>query len=435
MIKNVNFLLYLKTPKSRCEIITRETNLGEEVSMQIYFRITVEGIRAEISTGEFVSLNKWDRHKSRVKGGGEKARIINARLDTFLANAKRAFQYLEDRNKPVSALSIKNRMQGKDANNFGIVQCFENFVKEINLKVGTEYAIGTLRNYNATLGHLKDFILNGFQVKDYPLKDLNYKFITDFELMCKTNWGCKRNSTSVKHIQRIRKVVGIALANEWLEKDPFLLYKGKQDSTNIKFLTQEELIAIEEKEFSIDRLEKVRDIFIFSCYTGYSYSDVKKFTTQDLVMGIDGLKWIYTARTKNDNKSNVPLLPKALAIIEKYKTNPEVINKNTLLPVLSNEKTNSYLKEIADVCGIRKNLTFHMARHTFATTVTLTNGVPIETVSKMLGHKSLKTTQIYAKVVENKVSADMIALRAKLISNDNNLKRAVQRDAEKREIK
>ena len=435
MIKNVSFLLYLKTPKSRCESITRETNPVEEVSLQIYFRITVEGIRAEISTGEFVSLNKWDRHKSRVKGGGEKARIINARLDTFLANAKRAFQYLEDRNKPVSALSIKNRMQGKDANNFGIVQCFENFVKEINLKVGTEYAIGTLRNYNATLGHLKDFILNGFQVKDYPLKDLNYKFITDFELMCKTNWGCKRNSTSVKHIQRIRKVVGIALANEWLEKDPFLLYKGKQDSTNIKFLTQEELIAIEEKEFSIDRLEKVRDIFIFSCYTGYSYSDVKKFTTQDLVMGIDGLKWIYTARTKNDNKSNVPLLPKALAIIEKYKTNPEVINKNTLLPVLSNEKTNSYLKEIADVCGIRKNLTFHMARHTFATTVTLTNGVPIETVSKMLGHKSLKTTQIYAKVVENKVSADMIALRAKLISNDNNLKRAVQRDAEKREIK
>lgn len=240
--------------------------------------------------------------------------------------------------------------------------------------------------------------------------------------MCKTEWGCKKNSTSVKHIQRIRKVIGIAIANEWLEKDPFILYKGKQDSTNIKFLTQEELDAIEEKEFTIDRLEKVRDIFIFSCYTGYPYSDVKKFTIHDLVVGMDGLKWIYTERSKNDNKANVPLLPKALAIIEKYKTHPDVINKNALLPVMTNEKTNSYLKEIADVCGVRKNLTFHMARHTFATTVTLTNGVPIETVSKMLGHKSLKTTQIYAKVIENKVSADMLVLRGKLKPNDNNLR-------------
>lgn len=289
MIKNVSYLLYLKTPKQHIEKSIQDAKPCEEMLLSIYFRITVDGLRAEISTGEFISTKKWDRHKSKVKGPGEISQIINARLYTLLSKAKQAFQYLEDRNKPISALSIKNRIQGKDANNYGIVQCFENFVREITQKIGAEYAIGTLRNYNATLGHLKEFILDEFQTKDLPLKDLNYKFITDFELMCKTTWGCKRNSTSVKHIQRIRKVVGIALANEWLEKDPFILYKGKQDSMNIKFLTQEELFAIEEKEFTIDRLEKVRDIFIFSCYTGYPYSDVKKFTTQDIVMGIDGL--------------------------------------------------------------------------------------------------------------------------------------------------
>lgn len=395
---------------------------NEEALQPIYFRITVDGLRAEISTGEFISVNNWNRPKSRAKGAGEKAQIINTTLDRYLSDAKKASQYLADKNKPLSALSIKNQIQGKDINHYGIVHCFVNFVKEIKLKLGTEYEEGTLRNYNVTLGHLKEFVMKKFQVTDLPLKDLNYKFITDFELMCKTEWGCKKNSTSVKHIQRIRKVIGIAIANEWLEKDPFILYKGKQDSTNIKFLTQEELDAIEEKEFTIDRLEKVRDIFIFSCYTGYPYSDVKKFTIHDLVVGMDGLKWIYTERSKNDNKANVPLLPKALAIIEKYKTHPDVINKNALLPVMTNEKTNSYLKEIADVCGVRKNLTFHMARHTFATTVTLTNGVPIETVSKMLGHKSLKTTQIYAKVIENKVSADMLVLRGKLKPNDNNLR-------------
>jgi site-specific recombinase XerD len=240
--------------------------------------------------------------------------------------------------------------------------------------------------------------------------------------MCKTDWDCKKNSTVNKHIQRIRTVIGIAIANEWLEKDPFFLYKAKHEKADVKFLTQEELDTIMAKEFFIERLEHVRDVFIFSCYTGYVYSDVRKFTPHDIVTGMDGLKWIYTGRTKNDNKSNVPLLPQALAIIDKYKSRADTNNGNKLLPVVANSKTNAYLKEIADVCGIRKNLTFHMARHTFATTVTLTNGVPIETVSAMLGHKSLKTTQIYAKVLENKVSADMLNLRDKLKSNSNKLK-------------
>lgn len=413
MVKNINYLFYLKTPKKPTDTVMQHTSKQNDSLLPIYFRITVNGQRAEISTGESTTSDQWSQPKNRVKGYGEKIQIINARLDSLLIKAKKACQYLMDKDKLISAVTIKNQMLGIGPNFQTIIKCFESFVKEITLKIGSEYEPGTLKNYNVTLGHLKEFISKQYHVNDIPLKDLNYKFITEFELMCKTDWNCKRSSTSAKHIQRIRKVISIAIANEWLEKDPFILYKGKQEKATIKFLTQEELKALEEKEFEIERLDRVRDIFIFSCYTGYAYSDVEKFSPNDIVTGMDGLKWIYTDRAKNESKSNVPLLPKALAIIEKYKSHPEVINKNRLLPVISNIKTNAYLKEIAVVCNIRKNLTFHMARHTFATTVTLTNGVPIETVSAMLGHASLKTTQIYAKVVENKVSSDMLQLRSK----------------------
>ena len=173
------------------------------------------------------------------------------------------------------------------------------------------------------------------------------------------------------------------------------------------FLTEEELQNLAAKEFSIDRLENVRDIFLFSCFTGLAYSDAKKLSSQHIVIGIDGDKWIKINRTKTDTRSSIPLLPTAEAIIEKYSSNPKCQANNKLLPVLSNQKMNAYLKEIGDLCGITKNITFHLARHTFATTVTLSNDVPIESVSKMLGHKNLKITQHYAKVLDRKLSNDM----------------------------
>ena len=180
------------------------------------------------------------------------------------------------------------------------------------------------------------------------------------------------------------------------------------------FLDQVEIDAIANKEFKIERLSLVRDIFLFSCYTGLAYIDVKQLTDKNIVLGIDGERWIGTHRQKTDSPSNVPLLPFAEAILLKYKEHPQCLNNGLLLPVLSNQKMNSYLKEIGDVCGINKELTFHIARHTFATTITLTNGVSIESVSKMLGHRSIKTTQHYAKIVDKKVSEDMSALKIKL---------------------
>lgn len=214
-------------------------------------------------------------------------------------------------------------------------------------------------------------------------------------------------------------MVNLALKNEWLERDPFAKFKKTFTKTNRECLTEMELKTVELKEFKIERLSFVKDLFVFSCYTGLAYIDVMQLTPGSITFGIDGDMWLFTNRQKTDTNVKIPLLPKALEIIEKYKEHPKAQADETLFPIISNQKLNSYLKEIADLCGITKNLTFHLARHTFATTVTLTNGVPIETVSKLLGHSSIRTTQIYAKVVERKVSEDMKLLKEKMSVKSN----------------
>jgi site-specific recombinase XerD len=181
-----------------------------------------------------------------------------------------------------------------------------------------------------------------------------------------------------------------------------------------EFLTQEELTSIIKKSFTIERLQIVKDMFLFSCYTGLSYIDAMSLTRANIIKGIDGGKWLLTNRHKTDTVVRLPLLPQASSLIERYRDHPKAVHLGTLFPVISNQKMNSYLKEIADVCGITKPMTFHIARHTFATTVTLSNGVPIESVSKMLGHTSIRTTQIYAKVVESKLSEDMKSLEKRM---------------------
>jgi site-specific recombinase XerD len=203
------------------------------------------------------------------------------------------------------------------------------------------------------------------------------------------------------------------LANGWIQKNPFINYKSRMVEVERAFLSQDEIETMFNKQFATDRLNLVKDIFLFSCFTGLAYADVKKLKRNNIGLGVDGERWIFINRTKTDTRSNIPLLPISAAIIEKYRNHPQAVNEERVLPILSNQKMNSYLKEIADLCGIHKELTFHIARHTFATTVTLTNGVPIESVSKMLGHKNLHTTQHYAKILDMKVSDDMKVLKEK----------------------
>jgi site-specific recombinase XerD len=220
----------------------------------------------------------------------------------------------------------------------------------------------------------------------------------------------------MKYIRNFRKIVNGCIRRGWLTRDPFLGFKMSMEEVKITPLSKEELKALSEKEFSCERLDQVKDIFVFCCFTGLAYVDIKKLKRSEIVLGIDEEKWIFTTRQKTDTASRIPILPTAQRIMEKYGNHIQCLNDNRLLPVLSNQKMNAYLKEIADVCNINKKLTFHIARHTFATTVTLSNGVPIETVSKMLGHKNLRTTQHYAKILDRRVSDDMQQLKKKLLS-------------------
>ncbi len=257
-----------------------------------------------------------------------------------------------------------------------------------------------------------------YKIEDKPLKELRLAFITEFDHYLITVEKLQTN-TAHKVIKVVKRVMNIAVSLDWIPSNPFNQFKCTYKNPQRVALTETELEVLRLKKFTVPRLEKVRDIFLFQCYTGFAYTDIYNFNRDAVSIGIDGEYWLTTYRQKTNTKENVPLLPIALEILDKYKDDPECIEKDKLLPINSNQRYNSYLKELADICGIKKKVTTHIARHTFATTVTLANGVPIETVSKMLGHTRLATTQIYARVLEKKVSEDMQQLREKLNSQND----------------
>jgi site-specific recombinase XerD len=253
-----------------------------------------------------------------------------------------------------------------------------------------------------------------YRVNDILLTDINPKFINDFYIYLRTTDGQNGHNYHMKMIQRFRTVFKVAQDNGWVTVNPFGGFKIKMEDTHRDCLTSEELTLIRNKKLVSARLEKVRDLFVFSCYTGLSYTDVQHLQKADIVQGNDGKLWIDRQRVKTGNEFNVPLLDIPLAILEKYADHS---SRDRLLDIPSNQKVNDYLKELAAMCGIEKPLTFHIARHTFATTVTLENGVALETVQKMLGHKTIRTTQIYARMTKRRIGADMSTLATKLNSN------------------
>jgi len=387
----------------------------------IYARITVDGQRTDIALKRTIEEVNWNGAKGMAKGKSEEIRVLNTYLEQVRGRLVECYQEILLKKKLITADAVKNKFCGYEEKEHSLVSLFDYH----NTEMKTLLEWGTLKNYFTTKRYIVEFIKAHLRASDVYLSQLDYKFLADYERFMKSyvpkdqKKPCGQN-TIMKHIERLRKVVNMAIKNDWLERDPFLKFKPSFIKSNRQFLTKEELLAIEQKEFRILRLQHAKDMFVFSCYTGLAYIDVYELTPQNLSLGIDGGYWINTCRHKTDIPVRVPLLPPALAIIEKYKNNPRVLESGKLLPVYANQVLNNYLKEIADFCSIEKPLTFHIARHTFATTVTLTNGVPIETVSKLLGHTSIKTTQIYAKVIEKKVSDDMNLLKDKLSTNSLN---------------
>ncbi|MFZ2430542.1 MAG: site-specific integrase, partial [Lutibacter sp.] len=366
MNKTFGLLFYLKKGK-----------VDSQGKAPIYLRITVDGKRSEITTKRYLESNRWSNEANRAIGRTEDIRELNAYLDILTAKVYRHYKDLIEANRQVTSETLKNQILGIEEKERTLVALFKSHNANVKKLVGKEFAPSTLERYETVLKHIQDFIKAQYNVTDISLKNVDHQFITGFEFYLKTTRNCAHNST-IKYIKNFKKIIRIAQANNWISSDPFINYKVHLKDVEREFLSEEEIQAKINKNLHTPRLDLVRDIFIFCCFTGLAYSDVKKLTQNNLVMGIDGERWIKTKRTKTDTRTNIPVLPTAEAILEKYANHPQVLHSEKLLPVLSNQKMNAYLKEISDLCGFTKNLTFHLARHTFATTVTLTNGVPLE---------------------------------------------------------
>lgn len=380
----------------------------------IYARITVDGKRAEISLKRSTSVTYWDTRSKRSTLRTSDGKALNVYLDQVYSDFLTCHKQLLDESKYVTAQAIKARYLGEDEQHKTLLQ----LVSYHNKNMVSVLKAGTLKNYFTTERYIKRYLRHRLKTDDIYLKQLSYKFILDFEQFLRTGKSINlaqplNNNGVMKHLERLKKMMNLALRLEWIEKDPFVRFSLKFTKHQRSFLSKSELEILETSHLEKETHRKTRDVFVFACYTGLSYIDVKLLSDDHIVRGIDGDYWIFTKREKNDEVVKIPLLDKALAIIKKYDQSPNH-KPERLLPIFSNQKVNKYLKEIAVILKIKKRLTFHAARHTFATTVTLSNGVPIETVSKLLGHTKLSTTQIYARVIEQKVSADMRSLRSKL---------------------
>ncbi|WP_183576575.1 site-specific integrase [Mucilaginibacter sp. X5P1] len=400
--KSFGLFYFLKQPKT-----TKRPN------HYVYLRITVDGVCRDISIKRQWSTSRWDQSTGRATGTKLDAKSINAYIETLSAKVYQAKLSLIENDKIITADSLKNKITGRGDETKMLLQLIVKHNKKMEALIGNGYSLATLKRYQTIHQHTKNFIMWKYGVNDFSINELNYEFGAEYVFWLKAFKNCANNSV-IKYVSNLKKIVMECVRKGWLKNDPFIELRFIKDDVIRVALTKDELTTITNKTFITDRLNNVKDIFLFSCYTGLAYVDIFNLRRSQIVRGIDDFLWINIQRQKTGTLSRLPLLPVAFGIMNKYNDHPKCADESYVLPVLTNQKMNAYLKEIADICGITTNLTFHIARHTFATTITLNNGVPIETVSKMLGHKSLQQTQHYAKILDCKVSEDMILLRKKL---------------------
>lgn len=378
----------------------------------LYVRCTLHGQRFEVATGFMVLHDNWNESKQLIKGRTEDVKIINNRLDKIRTRIQDIYNQLESIGGSFDVLTIKERFLGNRKEK-GLLEVFDSVVTNIEARLDKDYSSGTLKHYRTTKKRLVEFIKIRTERSDIALSKIDFSFLSSFDVFLKTEKNVMPNTALTYH-KHVKKVFNTAISLGYVSHCPYESFKPTRNETNRDFLTLHELTQIQNKKIDISRLDFIRNIFVFASYTGLSYSDIEKLSSNHIQKGSDGNDWIIIDRTKTESRCRIPLLPAAKEVLKKYENHPVAMSANRLLPIYSNQKMNSYLKELADICGIQKNLSMHVARHTFATSVTLTNGVPLETVSKMLGHTSLKTTQIYARIVDTKISNDMDQLQKKL---------------------
>lgn len=387
----------------------RSNYVNKEGKTSVMLRIYLNNERLSLgSTGISVKSSQWDKEKERIKGRTTEALNTNLQLDNIASGLQSIFRRIE-MSDVVSLERIKSEFLGKKEEIDTLMQLFEKHNGDVAKQVGVSVGKATLQKYNVCKRHFSEFLEKQYKRSDLKLTELTYVVIREFDLYLRTEVGQNPN-TATKTMKTFKTITLLGQKMGVLLHDPFMNHRFHIEPVNRGFLTDEEILLIANKDLGISRLELVRDIFIFSCFTGLAYIDVSNLTP-DHIVTLGDKQWIMTQRQKTSVETNVLLLDIPKAIIAKY--GGKTYRNGKLFPMLTNQKTNSYLKEIADICGIKKNLTFHLARHTFAT-MSLSKGVPMESVSKMLGHTNIRTTQIYARITNKKIEHDMEELADKL---------------------
>ena len=398
-IHKLNILFIIKINKTR-----------RNGTAPLNFRLTYNGKRREIATGQFIKPKHWYSKIQIVKPPNDENININTQLSLIKSKINRAFLLLQVKEDEFDVDDIYNQFVGKrTASERTLLDAFDYHINRMQKLVGIEVKQVSVQKYNQSLKHVKTFLKFKFNKRDYLLKDLKLNFLTEFDYYLRTEKKFMSNSV-YKTVQRLRRVVRVAVGADYLVKDPFVLHKANKPKIKVVFLSVEELKAFETHHFTQSRLQLVQDCFIFSCYTGLAYNELKNLSKKHIVKGFDGHLWVEMLREKTQKEIAIPLLPKTRELIEKYNSDAEVI-----FPLMSNQRYNSYLKEMATILGIEKRLTTHTARKTFASTVLLFNDVPMEIVSELLGHSSISTTtESYGKIIRKKVSEEVLKLETKL---------------------
>ena len=386
----------------RAVFYLRSNYVNKEGKTPVMLRIYLNNERLSIgSTGIAVQQSQWDREKERLKGRTTEALSTNLELDNIQSGLQTIFKKVEMTDE-VSLERIKSEYLGKKEDVDTLMSLFNKHNSDVARQVGVSVEAATLQKYNVCKKHFSNFLRDKYGRSDIRLSELGYIVIHDFDIYLRTVVGQNPN-TATRMMKTFKTITILGRKLGVLHHDPFLNIRFHMEPVNRGFLTDEEILKIANKDFGIGRLELVRDVFVFSCFTGLAYIDVYNLAPENIVT-LNGKQWIMTKRQKTSVETNVLLLDIPKSIIAKY--SGKTYRDGKLFPMLTNQKLNSYLKEIADICGIKKNLTFHLARHTFAT-MSLSKGVPMESVSKMLGHTNIKTTQIYARVTKSKIAKEM----------------------------
>lgn len=415
-----------KTSKNRATFslvcYLRKSNVLKSGEVPVYMRITVNKQSVLLTMQGSVLPSLWSQSKEKSKGKDKAAKELNLYIDAVKSKVFQIYRELEIDGKPISAQIIKDIFLGNVKPDEGktLVEVHTEHNERCRKLINTEYSPSTIYKFDASLKFLQDFMKKELDRDDIPLNKLSENFIRQYETYLKTERGCNHNS-SIKHLKIFKKVVRIALANDWIQKDPFATIKFHLDEVHVDFLTMDELNMLIDKELPNKRLSQVRDVFVFCAFSGLAFVDVKGLRQEHIIKDSNGRMWIRKPREKTNNMCNIPLLQVPQMLLEKYK---ECQLDEQLLPVPTNQKMNAYLKEIADLCGINKRLTSHTARHSAATSVFLANKVSMENVAKMLGHSSTRMTQHYARILDQSIAEDMDNVEAILsrIGINKNLK-------------